>query len=51
MLALIAAIIFGLVTFGVHLGSLNLLALGFCFLAAHFVVPVSPLVPRFNRNQ
>lgn len=34
--ALIAAIVFFLAAFGVHLGSINLLLLGLAFLALHF---------------
>lgn len=35
MLALIALLCFVLALFGVHLGSINLVTLGLCFVAAH----------------
>lgn len=38
MFALIAAGLFLLATFNVHLGSLNLVALGLVFVAAHWVL-------------
>lgn len=38
MFALVALICFILALFGVHLGSINLLVLGFCFVALHLMV-------------
>lgn len=43
MFALIAAIIWFLAAFGLHLGSLNLLVFGLAFLALHFAF--GPLLP------
>lgn len=46
MFALIAAIIWFLAAFGVHLGSINLLLFGLAFLALHFAFgTVLPLAP------
>jgi hypothetical protein len=46
MFALIAAIIWFLAAFGVHIGSVNLLLLGLGFLGLHFafgvVLPLAP---------
>lgn len=41
MLALIACICFVLAAFNVSVGSLNLVAIGLAFLAAHLVVPAT----------
>ena len=45
MFALIAAIIWFLAAFGVHLGSVSLLLLGLAFLALHFAFPVGLPTP------
>lgn len=49
MFALIAAIIWILAAFGLHLGSLNLLLLGLAFLALHFAFTIGLPVP-WNRQ-
>lgn len=45
MFALVAAIIFFLAAFGVHLGSVNLLMLGLAFLALHFAWAIGLPLP------
>jgi hypothetical protein len=42
MLAFFAVIIFALAAFNVHLGAVNLIALGLAVFALYFVVPVGP---------
>lgn len=50
MLALIAALIFILAAFGVTIGEVNLVALGLCVLALHFVWSWgAPLVRRTRK--
>lgn len=51
MFALIAAIIWFLAAFGVHLGSINLLLLGLAFLALHFAWAVGLPGPASWRRQ
>lgn len=48
MFAIIALICFVLALFGVALGSINLVTLGFCFIALHLIwgIPVTPWVRR-----
>lgn len=50
MFALIAAIIWFLAAFGVHVGSVSLLLLGLAFLALHFAWAVALPTP-WNRQQ
>lgn len=45
MFALVAAIIFFLAAFGVHLGSVSLLMLGLGFLALHFAWSIGLPLP------
>jgi len=52
MFALIAAIIWFLSAFGVHLGGVSLLTLGLAFLALHFAFgTVLPLAPASWRRE
>ena len=55
MFALIAAIIWFLAAFGVHIGSVSLLMLGLAFLALHFafgtVLPLAPTSWRLRQQQ
>lgn len=51
MFALIAAIIWFLAAFGVHVGSVNLLLLGLAFLALHFAFSIGLPVPEAWRRQ
>lgn len=52
MLALAALIVFILAVFQVHLGTIDLVALGLALLAAHFVLGGGfyPTVPRVERR-
>jgi len=49
MLALAAAVCFGLAAFGVHAGSVNLVWLGLAFLAGHFAYAVPILLAGSRR--
>ena len=52
MFALIAAIIWFLAAFGVHLGSINLLLLGLAFLGLHFAFAWGlPVAAPWGRNR
>jgi hypothetical protein len=48
MFMLLALISFILAEFQVHLGSIDLVILGFIFMATHFLIGVSPWSDRFR---
>jgi hypothetical protein len=51
MFALLALICFVLALFGVHIGSISLVTLGLCFVAAHLLFGIAvPWAGRVNRS-
>jgi hypothetical protein len=51
MFALVALICFVLALFGLNLANINLVTLGFCFIALHLMFAIALPIGSFRRNQ